>query len=136
MEHKRQGSYTMKRNTILLALCLCALPVLGCATQTEAIREMHTTATTEGFPMTTILHAEKVKQGLHLQLGPDQSSLIKLFVGSDDLFVNATTAPLGEDSFYWQHVNKLDAEVDNVDGSVSGQTLIRIDKPEYLGPVN
>jgi hypothetical protein len=125
----------MKRITILLVLCLMVLPLMGCATQTAAVETMHTTSTEAGYPMTTVMHAEKTEQGLHLQVGPDQATLLQLFLGTEDIFANFTTAPLGDDSFIWEHVNRLDADAAQIDGSVNGRTLIRVDAPGYLGPL-
>jgi hypothetical protein len=119
----------------ILVLATIPLFMMGCASQTKSIEKMHTTSTENGYPMVTVIHAEQTEQGLHLQVGPDQATLIQLFLGSEDIFGNFTTAPLGDDSFLWEHINRLDADAAQVDGAVSGRTLIRIDAPQYLGPL-
>ena len=125
----------MKRITILLAVCLCVLPLVGCATQTTAIKDVFVSGMEKGYPVLNVIHAERAEKGLHLQLGPDETSLIKLSLGSDEYILNWTIAPLGEDSFLWEHVSSMGAIAGSVDADIFGRTLIRVDQPAYLGPL-
>lgn len=123
------------RKWIIAALMLVVTLSIGCASQTAAVKDMHTTSTEAGYPMTTVMHAEASEQGLHLQVGPDNASLFRVFLGSQDYFGNFTTAPLGEDAFIWQHVNRLGAASEPINGEIHGSTTIRVDQPAYLGPL-
>lgn len=111
------------------------LLLAGCATQTKSMETVLLESSNNGFPIVGIAHIEKVRSGVHIQLGPEANTWIKLFAGSDDIFANITFAPLGNDSFLWEHINQINAESGITDGTVNGRTLIRIDTPAYLGPL-
>lgn len=119
----------------IVVCLLCVVLLMGCATQTTAVRDVFISGMDEGFPVVNIIHAEEIKHGLDLQLGPEGSRLIGLTLGRTDRFFNWTIAPLGKDSFIWQHVTGMDAASTPVQAGINGQTLIRIDKPAYLGPL-
>ncbi len=133
--------FRIKTNTgiegvrLLVFVLLPTLLFVGCGAHTTAVKEVFVSGLEKGFPVVNIIHAEEIKHGLDLQLGPEGSTLIGLSLGRTDRFFNWTIAPLGADSFIWQHNNALDAVSVPVQAGISGQTIIRIDQPAYLGPL-
>ncbi len=117
-----------------IGVVVACLFLVGCATQTKSVEQMYITTTEAGYPVTIVGHAEKIENGLHITLGRD-AALGKIFLGSENLLLNWTLAPLGADSFIWEHINAMNADASGADGAIRSRTLIRIDEPKYLGPL-
>lgn len=127
----------MLRRKLFCILCIITLfCVGGCATQTQSVNEMWTAATEEGLAVVGTLHGERTQRGIHFNLGPEGSTFANLFAGSDKWLFNLNVSPLGDDAFHWEHVETISGSATGLDATVQGRTRIRIDRPEYLGPLS